>query len=102
MLEVWQRRSLVRHTLWGGRMCNKRRFSIGVFNMAIRFDLRVTCLLFLSISFGTLCGQAKDSGADGRASLRQHYITAQELQRAGKLNEAAKEYRAFLADALDE
>ena len=35
-------------------------------------------------------------------SLRQHYNDAQELQRTGKLSEAAEQYRAFLADALGE
>jgi tetratricopeptide (TPR) repeat protein len=34
--------------------------------------------------------------------LRQHYNDAQELQRIGKLGEAAEHYRAFLADALGE
>jgi tetratricopeptide (TPR) repeat protein len=34
--------------------------------------------------------------------LRQHYNDAQELQRTGKLGEAAEHYRAFLADALGE
>jgi tetratricopeptide (TPR) repeat protein len=34
--------------------------------------------------------------------LQQHYNDAQQLQRVGKLNEAAEQYRAFLADALGE
>ena len=34
--------------------------------------------------------------------LRLHYDRAEDLQRAGKLNEAASEYNAFLADALGE
>ena len=34
--------------------------------------------------------------------MQQHYNDAQELQRTGKLNEAAEQYRAFLADALGE
>jgi tetratricopeptide (TPR) repeat protein len=33
-------------------------------------------------------------------SMQQHYNDAQELQRSGKLNDAAEQYHAFLADAF--
>jgi tetratricopeptide (TPR) repeat protein len=42
---------------------------------------------------------ARHSDAD---PLRLHYDRAEDLQRAGKLNEAAGEYQEFLADALGE
>ena len=58
--------------------------------------------IYILISAATLCGQAADRGADGSGSLQQHYTDAQELQRTGKLSEAAEQYRAFLADALGE
>ena len=51
------------------------------------------------------CGLFADrpgTGAVGGEALQQHYNDAQELQRTGKLNEAAEQYRAFLADALGE
>jgi tetratricopeptide (TPR) repeat protein len=69
--------------------------------MSIRFNLRVRAL-FLLISAGTLYGQTAKKAAGDADPLRQHYVGAQDLQRAGKLNEAAEQYRAFLADALDE
>jgi len=59
-------------------------------------------LIFLLVSASTLYGQAKDDRDANKSSLRQHYIEAQELQQARKLNEAAGQYRAFLADALGE
>jgi hypothetical protein len=68
--------------------------------MSIRFNLRATGL-FLLISAGTLCGQTGKK-AGGAGFLQQHYIDAQEMQRAGKLSEAGEQYRAFLADELDE
>jgi len=70
--------------------------------MAIRFNLRATCFICVLVSTGALSGQARSSGADSSSPLRQRYINAQQQQRAGKLNEAAEQYRAFLADALDE
>jgi tetratricopeptide (TPR) repeat protein len=71
-------------------------------NMCIRFKRHVTYLVFLSVSASTLFGQAGSNREAGKDSLRQHYIDAQELQRASKLNEAAEQYRAFLAEALGE
>jgi tetratricopeptide (TPR) repeat protein len=65
--------------------------------MSIRFKCRDTYLVFTLISAAALYGQTGGSG-----SLQQHYNNAQELQRTGKLNEAAEQYRAFLADALGE
>ncbi len=68
--------------------------------MSIRFNRRATPLIYILISAATLCGQTRNSGPTGAGSLQQHYNDAQELQRTGKLNEAADQYRAFLADAL--
>ena len=48
-----------------------------------------------------LHGQASHPGPSSDP-LRQRYDKAEDLQRAGKLNDAAGEYRAFLADALGE
>jgi tetratricopeptide (TPR) repeat protein len=70
--------------------------------MSIRFKRRGTYLVFTLISAATLCGQTGGNGAVGSGSLRQHYNDAQALQRTGKLNEAAEQYRAFLSDALGE
>ena len=49
-----------------------------------------------------LRAQTGNNRAVGSGSLRQHYNDAQALQQAGKLSEAAEQYRAFLADALGE
>src|SRR5271170_288979 len=68
--------------------------------MSIRFKRRGASLIFLLASAAALGAQTTDNTAVGSGSLRQHYIDAQELQRVGKLNEAAEQYRAFLADAL--
>jgi tetratricopeptide (TPR) repeat protein len=68
--------------------------------MSIRFKRRATYFLFALVSAAALCGQTANKGAGGSGSLRQHYDDAQELQRAGKLNEASQQYRAFLADAV--
>jgi tetratricopeptide (TPR) repeat protein len=70
--------------------------------MSIRFKLRGACLLFILIAAANIFGQTRNNGADGSGSLRRHYNAAQELQRTGKLSEAAEQYRAFLADALGE
>ena len=76
--------------------------SIPGFIMSLRSELRGTCLVFLWISAATLCGQAGNKVAPENDSLRQHYTQAQKFQRAGKLSEAAEQYRTFLADALGE
>jgi tetratricopeptide (TPR) repeat protein len=47
-----------------------------------------------------VCGQTRNNGSVGGDPLGQHYNDAQKLQRTGKLNEAAEQYRAFLAAAL--
>ena len=70
--------------------------------MSIRFKRHSTYLIYLFISAAALCGQTRDNGAGGSGSLRQHYNDAQELQRTGRLSEAAGQYRAFLAGALGE
>ena len=70
--------------------------------MSIRFKRRSTSLIYILVSATALCGQARDNGATGGGSLQQHYNDAQQLQRTGKLNEAAEQYRSFLADALGE
>lgn len=70
--------------------------------MSIRSELRGTLLAFLLIPPGALPAQTGNRGAVGENTLQQHYINAQDLQRTGRLNEAAGQYRAFLADALTE
>ncbi len=76
--------------------------SILGFIMSIRSKLCAIYVIFIFISATALCGQTGNNGAPGSGSLRQHYNDAQALQRAGKLSEAAEQYRAFLADALGE
>jgi tetratricopeptide (TPR) repeat protein len=76
--------------------------SILGFIMSIRFKHRGTYLIFTLISAAALCGQTGSKGAINSGSLQQHYNDAQALQQAGKLSEAAEQYRAFLADALSE
>jgi tetratricopeptide (TPR) repeat protein len=70
--------------------------------MSIRFKRRGTSLIYILISTAALCGQTRNNGAIGGGPLQQHYNDAQALQQAGRLNEAAEQYRAFLADALGE
>ena len=70
--------------------------------MSIRSELRGTFLAFSLISAATLPAQLGNKGASGENPLQQHYIDAQNLQRTGRLNEAARQYRAFLADAFSE
>ena len=70
--------------------------------MSIRFKRRGTSVVFTLISAATLCGQTANHKAVDSGLLQQHYNDAQALQRTGKLNEAAEQYRAFLADALSE
>jgi tetratricopeptide (TPR) repeat protein len=76
--------------------------SLPGFVMSIRLKRRCTCLIFILISAASLCGQTGGNGTVGSGSLGQHYNDAQALQRAGKLSEAADQYRAFLADAFGE
>ncbi len=70
--------------------------------MSIRAELRSTYLIFILISATALCGQTGEYGSVSSGPLRQYYNDAQELQRTGKLSDAAGQYRAFLADALGE
>jgi tetratricopeptide (TPR) repeat protein len=68
--------------------------------MSIRSEFRGTFLALLLIAVPVLPAQTGSKGAVSENPLQQHYIDAQELQQAGKFNEAAEQYRAFLADAL--
>ena len=70
--------------------------------MSIRFKPRGTCLIVTLLSATALHAQTRNKTAVGERPLQQHYNDAQELQRTGRLNEAAEQYRAFLADALGE
>ena len=70
--------------------------------MSIRSNLRGTCLLFLLMPAGLHGGQNRVHGSADSNSLQEKYNAAQELQRKGKLNDAAVQYQAFVADALDE
>jgi tetratricopeptide (TPR) repeat protein len=62
--------------------------------------LRGTYLIFVLISAAILTAQTGRTGAANETSLQQSYNDAEELQRAGRLNEAAEQYRTFLAGAL--
>jgi tetratricopeptide (TPR) repeat protein len=57
-------------------------------------------LLAVLLCAPLLCSQSEGSRSDNEALLKQHYDAAQNLQSAGKLEEAAHEYRLFIADAL--
>jgi tetratricopeptide (TPR) repeat protein len=70
--------------------------------MSIRSKLRGTYLVFVLSSATALCAQTGDYGSVASGSLQRHYNDAQELQRVGKLSDAAEQYRAFLANALGE
>jgi tetratricopeptide (TPR) repeat protein len=72
------------------------------FVMSIRSERRGTFLIFLLTCATILPAQTGNKGAVGSESLQQHYNNAQTLQQAGKLSDAAEQYRAFLADALGE
>jgi tetratricopeptide (TPR) repeat protein len=68
----------------------------------LRCEVRGACIGLVLISAATLFGQVTGPGSAGRTSLQKQYDEAQEFQRAGKLTEAAGQYRAFLAQALGE
>jgi tetratricopeptide (TPR) repeat protein len=72
------------------------------FLMTVRSSLRGTFLLLILTCATALPAQTGNKRAVGGKPLQQHYNEAQELQRTGSLNEAAEQYRAFLADALGE
>jgi tetratricopeptide (TPR) repeat protein len=72
------------------------------FLMIVRSSLRGTFLLLILTCAAALPAQTGNEGAVGEQPLQQHYNDAQELQRTGRFNEAAEQYRAFLADALGE
>lgn len=70
--------------------------------MCFRSKVRRIASLVLWCAVTALLGQARvASSVDGR-DLSREYNHAQELQQAGKLREAAQQYRAFLAGALEE
>ncbi len=71
------------------------------FLMMVRSSLCGTFLLLNLICAAALSAQTGNKGAAGQP-LQQRYNDAQELQQNGRLNEAAEQYRAFLADALSE
>lgn len=54
------------------------------------------------VSASPLFGQTAGLRSDGRETLQKQFDQAQEFQRAGKLTEAAGQYRVFLGDALGE
>ena len=70
--------------------------------MYLRSELRAACIGLALSSAVTLVGQTTGRGSAGGETLQKQYDKAQEFQRAGKLTEAAGQYRAFLAEALGE
>jgi tetratricopeptide (TPR) repeat protein len=72
------------------------------FVMTVWSNLRGACLTFILTCAAVLPAQTGNRQAADERSLQQHYNDAQESQRTGRLNEAAQQYRAFLADALGE
>jgi len=69
-------------------------------NMRFRLKLPGACLSVVLISTVSLFAQSTGVGSPNRQTLQRQYDDAQELQRVGKLTEAAGHYRAFLAEAL--
>ncbi len=70
--------------------------------MFFRSELRAACVGLALISAATLLAQTAGRGSSGEENLQKQYDKAQELQGAGKLAEAAGQYRVFLAEALGE
>src|SRR6185437_597189 len=70
--------------------------------MYLRSTLWAACVGLALSSAVTLSGQAIRPGSAGGENLQNQIDKAQELQRAGKLNEAAVQYRVFLGEALGE
>ena len=68
--------------------------------MSLRCKRRGTFLALIVMAVAVSRGQTGSNEAFGSRSLRQHYDNAQELQRTGKLTEAAEQYRSFLAEVL--
>lgn len=73
--------------------------------MGIRFaSIAVCSLLWLATAPGFAAAQKKQpaSAEASPSNLQQHYDSAQHLQQAGKTDQAAVEYRAFIAEAVGE
>ncbi len=60
------------------------------------------CVLLASLAAGAASPAARGQSATPASVLQQHYERAQSLQSSGDLVEAARQYRLFIADALDE
>src|SRR5580698_10434132 len=69
-------------------------------NMRFRLKLPGACLSVVLISTVSLFAQSTGVGSPNRQTLQRQDDDAEELQRVGKLTEAAGHYRAFLAEAL--
>jgi tetratricopeptide (TPR) repeat protein len=59
------------------------------------------CIVAMFCSVAVLFAQSKGTES-GRAALQKHFDAAQRFQQTGKQNEAAEQYRAFIAQALGE
>jgi tetratricopeptide (TPR) repeat protein len=86
---------------WYDRKSMASATSIPGFTMSFRSVLSIS-FISVSICAAVLRGQTAGPTPVGDGPLRQHYNDAQKLQQMGKLNDAAEQYRAFLADALAE
>jgi tetratricopeptide (TPR) repeat protein len=64
-------------------------------------QLLMLCVFAVPFFAAVVPAQRKDADA-GSAALRQHMDAAHRAERAGNLDEAAEQYRAFLAQALDQ
>jgi tetratricopeptide (TPR) repeat protein len=70
--------------------------------MYLRSTLWAACVGLALSSAVTLFGQVIRPGSSGGENLQKQYDKAQEFQSAGKLAEAAGQYRVFLGEALGE
>jgi tetratricopeptide (TPR) repeat protein len=68
--------------------------------MSLSSKAFTACLAFPLFFAPFHAARAEDKEARNNSSLQQNYNRAQQLQGLGKLDEAAEEYRAFLAEAL--
>jgi len=70
--------------------------------MHLTFGRRGALLTVVLICAAILLAQTAEPQSDKPQTLQKQYDLAQEFQRSGKLAEAARQYRAFLSEALGE
>lgn len=92
----------VKHPQWYDVKSTADTPSIPVSVMSTRSKFSPAFVFLALISPAVLSAQTAVEESGNNGSMQQHYNDAQELQRAGKVDSAAGQYRAFLADAVGE